>query len=821
MKSKNNYFKQITTIMTVVSLLIMVLGIQGNNDVKAATQVAPPASINQIFPDADLAEGIRAELQKSSVTDVVTKEELESISQLSVYAKKIASIEGLEYLTNLKFLNLNGNQITDLSPLSNLTKLTEIYIGDNKISDISPLQNLTNVTDLYLVDNDISDLRPLANLTQMYSLRLGGNSNISDLNPVRNMTRLNNLEVTGSILKDLTPLADVTSLTRLTLSDNQIEDLSPLAGLTKLDNIAAYSNKITDITPVTNLTRLQYLDLGSNEITDLSPVANLQKLTSLHLANNQITNISMLEDLTNLTSLGLQNNKISDISVLKNLTHVTYLQLGYNQIVDVKIIGGLTNLTSLQLTQNHITDISPLANLSKIQYSDFSNQMITNLERNFSKTLSVPNNITSIDGTLIAPETISNNGTYDAPNLKWSLPNYLPEVKYTFSQKIPIGTGTSNYSGFITQPLKELLDYKVTFNVEGNTSEVETVTEENLIPEPTSPTKQGYTFDGWYDAETGGTKWDFTTGQMPANDLTLYAHFSVNSYQANFDIDGVVTNEAVVYDTLLNEPTTPTKQGYTFDGWYDEETGGNKWDFKTMKMPANDVAFYAHFTINNYQANFDIDGEVKNETIAYDTLLNEPTTPTKQGYTFDGWYDAETGGTKWDFKTKEMPANDVTLYAHFTINNYQANFDIDGAVTEEVVNYDALIPEPTSPSKTGFTFEGWYDAEVGGTKWDFKTMKMPANDITLYAHFSKETPIIPSPDEGLDSDSTNGPITINEPSATSTPSQNNNITVTAGENTTELATAKLPKTGDNAPWKTLFAGILLSSSAFYIWRKKA
>ncbi|EAG9902627.1 class 1 internalin InlF [Listeria monocytogenes] len=798
MKSKNNYFKQITTIMTVVSLLIMVLGIQGNNDVKAATQVAPPASINQIFPDADLAEGIRAELQKSSVTDVVTKEELESISQLSVYAKKIASIEGLEYLTNLKFLNLNGNQITDLSPLSNLTKLTEIYIGDNKISDISPLQNLTNVTDLYLVDNDISDL-----------------------NPVRNMTRLNNLEVTGSILKDLTPLADVTSLTRLTLSDNQIEDLSPLAGLTKLDNIAAYSNKITDITPVTNLTRLQYLDLGSNEITDLSPVANLQKLTSLHLANNQITNISMLEDLTNLTSLGLQNNKISDISVLKNLTHVTYLQLGYNQIVDVKIIGGLTNLTSLQLTQNHITDISPLANLTKIQYSDFSNQMITNLERNFSKTLSVPNNITSTDGTLIAPETISNNGTYDAPNLKWSLPNYLPEVKYTFSQKIPIGTGTSNYSGFITQPLKELLDYKVTFNVEGNASEVETITEENLIPEPTSPTKQGYTFDGWYDAETGGTKWDFTTGQMPANDLTLYAHFSVNSYQANFDIDGVVTNEAVVYDTLLNEPTTPTKQGYTFDGWYDAETGGNKWDFKTMKMPANDVAFYAHFTINNYQANFDIDGEVKNETIAYDTLLNEPTTPTKQGYTFDGWYDAETGGTKWDFKTKEMPANDVTLYAHFTINNYQANFDIDGAVTEEVVNYDALIPEPTSPSKTGFTFEGWYDAEVGGTKWDFKTMKMPANDITLYAHFIKETPIIPSPDEGLDSDSTNGPITINEPSATSTPSQNNNITVTAGENTTELATAKLPKTGDNAPWKTLFAGILLSSSAFYIWRKKA
>ncbi|WP_252346545.1 internalin N-terminal domain-containing protein, partial [Listeria monocytogenes] len=67
--------------MTVLSLLFMVLGIQGNNEVKAAPQVALPAPINQIFPDADLAEGIRAVLQKASVTDVVTQEELESITQ--------------------------------------------------------------------------------------------------------------------------------------------------------------------------------------------------------------------------------------------------------------------------------------------------------------------------------------------------------------------------------------------------------------------------------------------------------------------------------------------------------------------------------------------------------------------------------------------------------------------------------------------------------------------------------------------------------------------------------------------------------------------
>ncbi|EIF8222745.1 InlB B-repeat-containing protein [Listeria monocytogenes] len=823
MKAKNNFFKQLISIMTVLSLLFMVLGIQGNNEVKAATLATPPAPINQIFPDADLAEGIRAVLQKASVTDVVTQEELESITKLVVAGEKVASIQGIEYLTNLEYLNLNGNQITDISPLSNLVKLTNLYIGTNKITDISALQNLTNLRELYLNEDNISDISPLANLTKMYSLNLGANHNLSDLSPLSNMTGLNYLTVTESKVKDVTPIANLTDLYSLSLNYNQIEDISPLASLTSLHYFTAYVNQNTDITPVANMTRLNSLKIGNNKITDLSPLANLSQLTWLEIGTNQISDINAVKDLTKLKMLNVGSNQISDISVLNNLSQLNSLFLNNNQLgnEDMEVIGGLTNLTTLFLSQNHITDIRPLASLSKMDSADFANQVIKKPARNFLKTLSVPNNITSIDGTLVTPKTISNNGTYDAPNVNWSSPSYLPEVRYTFKQDVAVGSTTSSYTGIIIQPLNEPLDYNVTFNIDGNTSEVKTVTEEDLIPEPANPTKQGYTFDGWYDAETGGTKWDFTTGQMPANDLMLYAHFSVNSYQVNFDIDGAVMNEAVVYDTLLNEPTAPTKQGYTFDGWYDAETGGNKWDFKTMKMPANDVTLYAHFTVSSYQVNFDIDGAVTNEAIVYDTLLNEPATPTKQGYTFDGWYDAETGGNKWDFKTMKMPANDVTLYAHFTINNYQANFDIDGAVTNETITYDTLLNEPTAPTKQGFLFDGWYDAEVGGTKWDFNTMKMPANDITLYAHFSKETPLIPSPSDESDSKPTNGSITINEPSAISMPAQNSNITVTAGENTPELTTAKLPKTGDNNPWQTLFAGILLSSSAFYIWRKKA
>ncbi|WP_270997462.1 InlB B-repeat-containing protein, partial [Listeria seeligeri] len=83
------------------------------------------------------------------------------------------------------------------------------------------------------------------------------------------------------------------------------------------------------------------------------------------------------------------------------------------------------------------------------------------------------------------------------------------------------------------------------------------------------PTKEGYTFTGWYDAPTGGNPWDFTTGKMPANDLTLYAQFTKNCYQVTFTIDGETTLQLMDYEAQLTEPAAPTKEGYTFTGWYD------------------------------------------------------------------------------------------------------------------------------------------------------------------------------------------------------------------------------------------------------------
>ncbi|EBF5848774.1 LPXTG cell wall anchor domain-containing protein [Listeria monocytogenes] len=278
-------------------------------------------------------------------------------------------------------------------------------------------------------------------------------------------------------------------------------------------------------------------------------------------------------------------------------------------------------------------------------------------------------------------------------------------------------------------------NYTATFNNDGTTT-TQTVDYQEALTEPTEPTKDGYTFDGWYDAQTGGTKWNFATNKMPANNITLYARYSVKSYTATFDKEGTTTTQTANYDSLLTEPAAPTKDGYTFDGWYDAETGGTKWNFATNKMPAKNVTLYARFTVKSYTATFDKDGTTTTQTVNYDSLIQEPTAPTKDGYTFTGWYDAETGGNKWDFAANKMPAKNVTLYARFSTNAYTATFDKEGTTTTQAVDYDSLLTEPTAPTKDGYTFDGWYDAETGGTKWNFATNKMPAKNMTLYAHFS-------------------------------------------------------------------------------------
>ncbi|MBF2345230.1 InlB B-repeat-containing protein [Listeria seeligeri] len=544
-------------------------------------------------------------------------------------------------------------------------------------------------------------------------------------------------------------------------------------------------------------------ETGKTDVSEVVSQAELNSVTILHFPG--VSTFEGIQFLNNLKTIETYQGSASDFSLLSSLTNLEFLMLQKYNISDLSFASGLVNLKDLSVTQNKISDLTPISGLTNLISFDVSWQEVTAAPVFYQENLVVPNQVKNVDGTLIAPTSISNSGSYSNPNLTWNLPTFLNSVNYSFDQQVTIGNATNRFNGTVNQPLK--LGYNAIFDVDG-TQTSEMVEENTLIPEPQDPTKEGYTFTGWYDAKTGGNKWDFNTETMPTNDMTLYAQFTKNSYTATFDVDGTTTSQSVAYQEFLTEPTEPTKAGYSFTGWYDAKTDGNKWDFSTETMPANDMTLYAQFSPNKYLVTFDVDGKTTSESVAYQGNVPQPADPWKTGYTFTGWYDAKTGGNKWDFSTGIMPANDMTLYAQFSINNYTVTFNVDGKTTNQSIVYQGNVMQPADPSKEGYTFTGWYDTKTGGNKWDFSTGVMPANDMTLYAQFTKNKSTNDgnkTPGQGTNSN--NGSNNGNNSPNNSINSSNNNKSMQVNEKVDNLAKT-LPTTGDKSSLFMLLIGVL-------------
>ncbi len=129
--------------------------------------------------------------------------------------------------------------------------------------------------------------------------------------------------------------------------------------------------------------------------------------------------------------------------------------------------------------------------------------------------------------------------------------------------------------------------YTITFNSNGG-STVPSITQDygTTVTVPDDPTREGYTFEGW-DPTIPGT--------MPAENKTLTAKWTPKSYTVIYMVDGVEdSRETVTYLTHVTLKQAPTKNGFTFSGWMNEE-GRAAADFD---MPARDVTISGTFTEN-------------------------------------------------------------------------------------------------------------------------------------------------------------------------------------------------------------------------------
>ena len=268
--------------------------------------------------------------------------------------------------------------------------------------------------------------------------------------------------------------------------------------------------------------------------------------------------------------------------------------------------------------------------------------------------------------------------------------NYLPKQKV---KNLSTGSEVTLYTIFSP------ITYKVVFNSNDGTNQTEeqtfTYDVEQLLKTNTY-TKEGYKFKEW-NTEADGTGTPYTDEQNIKNLATedntiinLYAIWEKQAYSVTFDAnEGIFTDNKTTIvienwdDSKLDSLEKPTKEGYTFKGYYTEKTGGTSLEnyIAEAGIDTDGLVFYAQWEVNKYTLKFDANsgtGTMNNQEFIYDTLQKiTKNTFTKEGYKFKEWNtEADGTGTSYTDEKEIKLSENLTLYAiweetySYIINKY-------------------------------------------------------------------------------------------------------------------------------------------------------
>lgn len=313
----------------------------------------------------------------------------------------------------------------------------------------------------------------------------------------------------------------------------------------------------------------------------------------------------------------------------------------------------------------------------------------------------------------------------------------------------------------------------ISFNANGGTVSTtsKTVDYDSTYGYMPTPTKTGYTFDGWYTSATDGTKITADTKVSITSNQTLYAHWKTAGYTVTFDANnGAVStkSKSVELGKKYGTLPTPTLNGYTFQGWYTDKSSGTKITEDTVVTIAAAHTLYAHWT-PNFTVTLNPNNGTVNPTsivvIKGDIYRNLPT-PTRTGYTFEGWYTSATGGTKITSDTKVTITANQTLYAHWNANKLTVRYNINGgslgfasigfykldenedihyyfdSYVTDIYEYDSAVNyvfdnaniSTVDIEREGYTFLGWSTSKSGG-----KIINQNDTVLTLYPDLAKQS----------------------------------------------------------------------------------
>ena len=190
-----------------------------------------------------------------------------------------------------------------------------------------------------------------------------------------------------------------------------------------------------------------------------------------------------------------------------------------------------------------------------------------------------------------------------------------------------------------------------------------------------------------------------------------------------FDEDNVFEPVEIKQTNFVSyEFPTPTKTGYTFDGWFLDSEYTIKYDSSKLSNGINEL--YAKYTINEYTIAIHNDD---NTTTDYVFKYNEKVVldePEKDGYTFVGYYtDIEL---TQEFNSTNMPSENMELYPKFIeiCKYYNVNYEVDPSMgfligrPQQLVEDSKTTDEVEVKALDGYRFIGWDDSFIGNIRSD-------------------------------------------------------------------------------------------------------
>lgn len=308
--------------------------------------------------------------------------------------------------------------------------------------------------------------------------------------------------------------------------------------------------------------------------------------------------------------------------------------------------------------------------------------------------------------------------------------------------------------------------YSLSFNLQGGTGAVNTLYggygERVQIPY-TTPTKSGYTFKGWATYSGGSVSYQPGEYYTLYGDSTLYAVWQstggTTRYYLNFNLQGGSGTFNTLYgvygERLLISSSSPTKNGYAFQGWSTSSTGSPQYqpgDYYTIYRNTILYAIWSESTqycTITFNANGGSGAPSSQQKIIGEQTYIPYTKPTRSGYTFLGW-STSSWATSADYQpgSTYTPYGDMTFYAVWkqnVVRTWSIIYDANGG-TNAPEKQTANVGQPIvithdEPTRSGYTFLGW-NSWSGATEPD--PAYTPGNvyktdyNMTLYAIWEED-----------------------------------------------------------------------------------